>query len=212
MSWSTMRMRSSTPVFASITPRRAGFSLASVAGRVAEGALHVAAALDRADAVSFVLDLGVPVNVRESDRCGNQVALHDGRVDGRAQCDSGSRFDRGGDVDRRRREPRWDAARLCHLWAVSASAIHVLSAMATTCGTSRSSDRRPAARCSRRASIARASRLAGREITALMRLPGDPAVALDVAKVLVDHGADPVIATPTASPRSTSPNIAALSK
>src|SRR5262249_11384396 len=62
------------------------------------GALHAAAALDRADAVAFILDLGASPNI-PNPRSGNQLALH-----AAAWMDAPNALqvliDRGGDVDR----------------------------------------------------------------------------------------------------------------
>lgn len=151
-------------------------------------ALHVAAALDRADAVSFVLDVGVPVNVVNPTN--GQVALHDAAWGDASQAIE-VLVSHGGDVD------RYDAI---HggtplgfaIYGQKWKAVDVLRRYGNdvwNLALSGSVERLRAA-LDANPKLARAA-WPDEEITALMRLPGDPTTALAVARVLVEHGADP---------------------
>jgi ankyrin repeat protein len=153
------------------------------------GALHAAASLDRADAVAFVLDLGASPNLPNPQR-GNQRALH-----AAAWMDAPNALqvliDRGGDVDRR--EDHYGATPLGFaIYGNKTRAIEVLKRYGNdvwNLSIVGSVDRLRAA-LEANPSLARAA-WPEEQITALMRLPGDPDVALEVAKLLVEHGADP---------------------
>ena len=153
------------------------------------GALHAAASLDRADAVAFILDLGASPNIPNPES-GNQLALH-----AAAWMDAPNAIqvliDRGGDVDRR--DDNHGGTPLAFaIYGGKARAIEVLRRYGNdvwNLALVGSVDRLRAALDARPA-LARAA-WPEEEITALMRLPGDPTVALAVAKVLVEHGADP---------------------
>lgn len=153
------------------------------------GALHAAAALDRADVVAFTIDLGVSVNVPDP-RSGNQLALH-----AAAWMDAPNALqvliDRGGDVDRRDDNHGGTPLGFA-IYGNKQRAIRVLERYGSdvwNLALLGSTDRLRAA-LQEHPSLARAA-WPGEQVTALMRLPGDPASALVVAKLLVEHGADP---------------------
>ncbi len=153
------------------------------------GALHAAALLDRADAVAFVLDLGASPNI-PNPQSGNQLALH-----AAAWMDAPTAIqvliDRGGDVDRCDDNHGGTPLGFA-VYGNKTRAIEVLKRYGSdvwNLALVGSVDRLHAA-LDAHPSLARAA-WPREEITALMRLPGDPAVALDVSKILIDHGADP---------------------
>ena len=153
------------------------------------GALHAAASLDRADAVEFVLDLGASPNI-PNPLSGNQLALH-----AAAWMDAPNAMqvliDRGGDVDRCDDNHGGTPLGFA-VYGNKTRAIEVLKRYGSdvwNLALVGSVDRLHAA-LDAHPSLARAA-WPHEEITALMRLPGDPAVALDVSKVLIDHGANP---------------------
>ncbi|HEY4306088.1 MAG TPA: ankyrin repeat domain-containing protein [Gemmatimonadaceae bacterium] len=153
------------------------------------GALHAAASLDRADAVALILDLGASPNI-PNPQSGNQLALHAGAW---MNAHDAVRvlIDRGGDYDRR--EDNYGATPLGFaIYGNKTRAIEVLKHYGHdvwNLALVGSVDQLRAA-LSAKPSLARAA-WPGEEITALMRLPGNADTALDVARVLLEHGADP---------------------
>jgi ankyrin repeat protein len=152
-------------------------------------ALHTAAALDRADAVAFILDLGVSPNVPDS-RSGNQLALH---VAAWADAPNALQVlvDRGGDVDRRD-DTHGGTPLGFAVYGNKVRAIEVLKYygndvwnLAIVGAVDRLRDA-----LSEHPALATAA-WPDEQITALMRLPGDPSIALEIAKLLLAHGANP---------------------
>jgi ankyrin repeat protein len=152
-------------------------------------ALHAAAALDRGDALALILDLGVSPNV-PNPQSGNQLALH-----AAAWMDAPTAIrvliDRGGDVDRV--DETYGATPLGFaIYGNKTRAIDVLKRYGDDVGNLAIVGGIDRLRVALAANPSLAMTVwPDEQITPLMRLPGDPGIALEVAKLLVAYGADP---------------------